>query len=102
MASWIGASYVMFHKHMYPLFALYSIFFILFPVMYVTFKFKISDCLNKDEIIDKGMDEGTVMIFEDSDRDIDTQEFIKNENLNANFWLVLISSILAYSLIFFF
>ena len=48
------------------------------------------------------MDEGTVMIFEDSDRDINTQEFIKNENLNANFWLVMISSILAYSLIFFF
>lgn len=94
--SWLAASCILFFKHLYLLFAWYSAFFVLFPMVYVFLKFSISDCINKPYIIDKGMDENAVMLFRDEKKNIRVSEFISREMLNANFWIVIASTIMAY------
>lgn len=88
---WLAASFILFYKHLYLLFAWYSAFFILFPMAYVFLKFSISDCINKPYIIDKGMDENAVMLFRNKRKNIRVSEFISREMLNANFWIVIAS-----------
>lgn len=94
--SWFAASSIFVYKHLYLMFIGYTAFFILFPMAYVFMKFSISDCINKSYIIDRGMDEDTVMIFIDESKNIRVSEFISNEILNANFWIVVASLIMAY------
>lgn len=94
--SWLAVSSFLFYKHLYLLFALYSAFFVLFPIAYIFLKFGISDCINKPYIIDKGMDENAMMLFRDEKKNIRVSEFISKEMLNANFWIVIASMIIVY------
>jgi hypothetical protein len=94
--SWLAASFILFYENLYLLFALYSAFFVLFPIAYVFLKFSLSDCINKPYIIDKGMEENAVMLFSDERKNIRVSEFISREMLNANFWIVIASAIMAY------
>lgn len=96
IGSWLAASFILFYKHLYLLFTGHMAFFVLFPMAYVFLKFSISDCINKPYIIDKGMDENAVMMFRDESKNIRVSEFISREMLNANFWIVIASTIMAY------
>lgn len=95
VGSWLAASFILFYKHLYFLFAWYSAFFILFPTAYVFLKFDSSDCINKPYIIDKGMHKDVMMLFRDERKNIRVSEFISREMLNANFWIVIASMIMA-------
>ncbi len=84
-------------RHLYPILFGYMAFFIVFPLAYVFIKFTLSDCINKSTVIDKGFEDDTIMIFEDGRKNVSALEFVRNEMMNANFWVVIAS--IAISLI---
>lgn len=96
IGSCLAASFILLYKHLYLLFAGHMAFSILFPIAYVFLEFSISDCINKPYIIDKGMNGNAVMMFRDERKNIRVSEFISRKLMNANFWIVIASTLMAY------
>lgn len=100
-ASVVATSCVMFYMRLYVEAVGYAAFAATFPVFYVLLKFKLSNCINKDAVMEEGFGEWTVMLFEDSSKNIKTSDFVESEALSANFWIVIVSFLASFCAITF-
>ena len=88
-------SVMLYGGHLYLLMILFMAFSLLFPIAYVLLKFKLSDCINKSFIIEKGMSDDTVMMFKDGSS-IRTEDFIERQIAKSNILLIMVSTVMAY------
>lgn len=70
--------------------------FIVLPTVYSMFRLTHSDCINVDEIIDRGICYDDIMQFNDTRRNCSVGDFLDEMHQRANFWVTLISISIAF------
>lgn len=69
--------------------------YVFFPLIYIFVRFLFTDCINKREVIHSKFEMGEIMKYKDSERNCYVEEFVKEMNSRANFWLALSSILIA-------
>jgi hypothetical protein len=87
---------VFLHHGLYAYAGAYLIAWISLPVIYVLFKFSISNCINRSEIFDRSFDDDSLLVFSDGKEPVKAKDFISSEIMNSNFWSVLMSTVVLY------